>query len=138
MIFEKVPDKMFSFKYNNDRTEDAYYDVVVTIDEIENHNYYDIKYQYYFREGNNLNTKQEIKRLKTFMHPYYLRGGLTQYNTNTSGNNIDGIIVPNQPLTTMMINHLEMTDKDLKLYCKDSSTQKYRQNIMITLCYFSK
>jgi hypothetical protein len=42
------------------------------------------------------------------------------------------------PLTTMMINHLEMADKDLKLYCKDSSTQKYRQNIMITLCYFSK
>lgn len=138
MIFQKVPDKMFSFKYNNDRTEDSYYDVVVVVNEIENKNYYDIKYQYYFRKGKTVNTPQELKRLKIFMHPYYLRGGLTQYNTDTNNNNIDGIIVPNNPLSTMMINYLEMGDKDLKLYCKDSTTQKYRQKIMIALCYFSK
>uniref|UniRef100_A0A6C0CM19 Uncharacterized protein n=1 Tax=viral metagenome TaxID=1070528 RepID=A0A6C0CM19_9ZZZZ len=134
MKFESIPNQLFSFKFNNDREEKAYYDVVVTINTIREDKYYEIKYQYLFRKDTYEDPKY-IKHYKTVMHPFYLRGGLTQYNCVGDSDNISGAMVYKNPITTSMIRLLSMTDSELQEHCGHFSTQKYRQNIMISLCY---
>ena len=134
MKLENIPDKIFTFRFNNDRTEEAYYDIIVTIKNVRENKFYDITYDYYFRNGS-YDDPKKIKLYKCLMHHFYLRGGLTQYSLSDEKNNIDGVIVCKNPITTAMISMLSMPDCELVTQCGNFSTQKYRQNIMISLCY---
>ena len=134
MKIQNIPDKIFTFRFNNDRKEEAYYDIIVTIKNVREGNFYDITYDYYFRSGS-YDDPKKIKLYRCLMHPFYLRGGLTQYSLSDEKNNIDGVIVCKNPITTAMINMLSMPDSELERQCGNFSTQKYRQNIMISLCY---
>ena len=134
MKIQNIPDKIFTFRFNNDRKEEAYYDIIVTIKNVREDKFYDITYDYYFRSGSYDDAKK-IKLYRCLMHPFYLRGGLTQYSLSDEKNNIDGVIVCKNPITTAMINMLSMPDSELETQCGNFSTQKYRQNIMISLCY---
>tara|TARA_B100000073_G_C23536943_1_gene494390 strand:+ start:175 stop:570 length:396 start_codon:yes stop_codon:yes gene_type:complete len=127
--------KTFTFDYNNNRKEDCYYTINVTIEKIDDGSYYDIKYHYVFNNGS-FETPPKIKLYKTLTHPFYLGGALTQYTFSNERENIDGVIVYVNEITTKMIDMLFMSDKQLELYCGKTNFQKYRQKIMIALCYF--
>lgn len=130
-----MENQTFSFRYNNNRSEDAFYRVSVSVESIEQQKYYDIRIQYDFHPMS-LKTDREIKLYKTLMHPFYLRGGLTQYNFSEERDNIDGMIVLQNELTTKHLEHLSMLDHKLEPICSPMNVQKYRKCIMIALCYF--
>jgi len=134
MKLQNIPFKIFAFRFNNDRKEEAYYDIIVTIESVREDQHYDIRYDYHFRNGLYEDSKT-IKLYKCLMHPFYLRGGLTQYNCSDDRSNIDGVIVCKNSITTSMIELLAMPDSELQHHCGDFTTQKYRQNIMISMCY---
>jgi hypothetical protein len=127
-----------TFKYNNNRPEPAYYNVTVSVKTIRDNSHYDIQYTYAFHlQVDPTYLEKSVKFYENAMHPFYLRGGITQYTLSKERDSTDGVIIAKNELTETMVRFLCMTDKELSEHCNEHiNVQTLRRNIMITLCFF--
>lgn len=107
----------------------AFYEVRITVIYQKNESgteYYDIGYTYKFNQEE-LTEPDDILFYRKIIHPFH------NYEDKESKR---GEIVRKNKMTTTMIEFLLMTDKDLASEIGQTTTQRYRQDIMLSLSRF--
>lgn len=121
--------------FDNERYQKngSHYDVTITVKvlraENTNKEYYDITYAYKFVPGDA--TPEDAMKNKQIMHPFHVPNERVDISHSQYGD-----IVYKNSLTSVMIEYLMMDEDTLSKQASNSSAQRYRQDIMLSLTYF--
>jgi len=127
-------EKQFRFdnEFENYNVDNSHYIVNIIVKDLkyeDGNQYYDISYNFYFvkSEKNSINEQNNFKKLS---HPFNLNPYIDSFQE------YEGDIIVKNEMTDIMIEYLLMDDDKLSKFTGHTTTQKYRQNIMWSLCMF--
>lgn len=121
-----------TFKFTSEvYGSNSYYMSTVIVKELEyesGQHYWDISYKNDFISDPTDNV-EKINQDKLKLHPFY-GSHMSDYMDYT------GEILFKNPLTTIMVDYLLMDYEQIELESGLTTSQRYKQNIMWSLCYF--